>query len=297
MPPAGVPTYRGMEHRRRTKKSGGTTLSKKHMDFSPALLPPPGSPSRTTPRAAIAPEGSPRSRRVVIAGVTVKPLGAAAALVPRPPSVPPSVPSALAAEPTASPSASPNRRLGGGRFMSRDYSDDPAMSPAVQWGSVRGTRNVLTKKVKASDSELTRALSEITKTLSQQVAGGTGLTPECTCWVGGIPEECADQASLTAAFEPVLSKQIRSMAVRTKPGDAKCWALVVFKTAAAAAAARSSSFSVTDGQGEQRLLIVRESDVGNQMQREKSSGLMHAAREAKANATQHKLVRPLERSI
>lgn len=247
-----LPRYSGMADRRRSSRvrSGATGLStaKKHnqmnLELAEALPSPRATPSRATPRSVrkiVTAEGSPRGRRsaakgaplVTIRGTptTVKTL--TPALVPRPPASEP-----LAPTPRSSPSASANRRLLGsgelpqGMMASRDFVDE--VSPAVQWGSVRGTTNVLSRGDKASDRELTQALAQITKTLSQQVAGGVGMSPASTCWIGGIPEECADQQTLTAAFEGPcgLGPPVRSIAVRTKPGDAKCWALVVFKTAA-----------------------------------------------------------------
>lgn len=164
---------------------------------------------------------------------------------------------------------------------SRDWNS--GISPKAQWSNVRGTRQVLRRGKQATDEELTQALEQITTTLAAQVGGGRDLAPECTCWVGGIPTECANQEMLTRALEPFGA--VRSVAVRVKPGVEKSWALAVFYSADAAERAKTSTVAVEDEQGVRRVLVVRTSKVTSELRKSGSSALMRVALSARRATT------------
>eukprot|EP01043_Picozoa_sp_COSAG02_P001496 COSAG02_NODE_32_length_50374_cov_46.674013_10_plen_967_part_00 len=184
---------------------------------------------------------------------------------------------------TAPPQSPKVKRIGGmlpRQFHSRDWESD--ISSEAQWSNVRGTRQVLCRGKAATDKELTQALEQITATIAAQVGGGQDLAPECTCWVGGIPSELANQEALTDTLEQFGA--IRSVAVRVKSGRANSWALVVFSSADAAERAKASTVTVDDAQGEPRALVVRTSKVNSELQKSESSGLIQVARKLKATA-------------
>jgi hypothetical protein len=279
------PDYKGMGARRR-RAAPAKAEEKAHellLSLSPRPVPPTNSAAgvlRTPRLGGASSTGSPRSRRVAIGGVSVR------ERQPQPP------PGASPASQRA-PISGGNRQLGAQKFVSRDWDAD--ISPEAQWDNVRGTRDVLTRGKSATDTELNQALHQITATLAAQAGGGSQLAPECTCWVGRIPAECADQETLIRAFHPC--GQIRSVVVREKPGDAKSWALVVFKNAEAAACATQSAVAVVDHHGTQRLLDVRKGAVSSELTKTKSSGLMHMARVARAEAVTAEMVSPREMPV
>ena len=168
------------------------------------------------------------------------------------------------------------------KLASRDYR---AEDPTAAWQTVRGSRNVLRKKRRAGDeydddAELANALRSITGTIATHVASGGDW--DRTCWVGGIPSNCATEAAVRAAF--AAHGNVRSVIVREKPGDAKSWALVVLGSATAAANAQAQGAQVTDDNGQAVALKVKPADVSRELTKAESSGLMrkamHAARAA-----------------
>ena len=168
------------------------------------------------------------------------------------------------------------------KLASRDYHAEDSRGA---WQTVRGSRNVLRKKRRAGDeydddAELANALRSITGTIATHVASGGDW--DRTCWVGGIPSNCATEAAVRAAF--AAHGQVRSVIVREKPGDAKSWALVVLGSATAAANAQAQGAQVTDDNGQAVALKVKPADVSRELTKAESSGLMrkamHAARAA-----------------
>ena len=168
------------------------------------------------------------------------------------------------------------------KLASRDYR---AEDPTAAWQTVRGSRNVLRKKRRAGDEydddvELANALRSITGTIATHVASGGDW--DRTCWVGGIPSNCATEAAVRAAF--AAHGKVRSVIVREKQGDAKSWALVALGSAAAAANAQAQGAQVTDEAGQAVALKVKPADVSRELTKAESSGLMrkamHAARAA-----------------
>ena len=283
------PSYQGMASRR-GRSSGGRRREKgAQLEFSPQPVPP-SSPGRRqqagvlrTPRLGAA--ASPSPRKLVINcgdsgrdGQQLPPVSAAKSHTPRseqPVSEPSHTPRS---EQGTAPPASPMARRR--RFQSRDWESE--ISSEAQWSSVRGTRQVLCRGKEATDAELTQALQQITATIAAQIGGGQDLAPECTCWVGEIPTECANQEALSNALEQFGA--IRSVTVRAKPGRAKSWALVVFRSADAAERAKASTVTVEDAQGEPSVLKVRTSKLRSELTKSESSALMQVALKAKATA-------------
>ena len=271
------PSYRGMANRRSSQKPKGCS----EVELPPQQPTPPTSPRQPEMLRTARLGGVASSRkRVAIGSVAVRaehlPTLSDSSCTPRSQKEVAPPPSPRRAGYEGSETA---RRMT--RFESRDWNS--GISANAQWSNVRGTRQVLRRGKQATNEELTRALEQITTTLAAQVGGGQELAPECTCWVGGIPAECADQEMLTRALEPFGA--VRSVTVRVKPGRKKSWALAVFYSADAAERAKTSAVAVEDEQGVRCVLDVRTSNLTSELRKTDSMALMRVALSARRATT------------
>ena len=115
-----------------------------------------------------------------------------------------------------------------------------------------------------------------------EVAPGSATT----VWVGGLPENCADDpAALTDALKAF--GKVLSVTVRRKPGHCKSWAFATFvDQASCVQAASTGSITVADGAGKAVPLSLKSAKVDKELKKEGTGALatMWAGQEQKIAA-------------
>jgi hypothetical protein len=114
------------------------------------------------------------------------------------------------------------------------------------------------------------------------------ITPgsETTIWVGGLPENCADDpAAVTDALQ-VFGK-VLSVTVRRKPGVCKSWAFATFvEHACSVQAVSSGAVTVADAEGQAVTLSLKAAKVDKELAKSSTGALasMWAGQEQKISA-------------
>jgi hypothetical protein len=112
-----------------------------------------------------------------------------------------------------------------------------------------------------------------------EVAPGSATT----VWVGGLPENCADDPAVVTDALKVFG-QVLSVTVRAKPGHCKSWAFATFVDQAShAQAASAGSLTVADGAGKAVTLTLKAAKVDKELKKEETGALatMWAGQEQK----------------
>jgi hypothetical protein len=90
---------------------------------------------------------------------------------------------------------------------------------------------------------------------------------ETTAWVGGLPENCADDPAAVTDALKVFGK-VLSVTVRRKPGDCKSWAFATFvEEASCMQAVSSGSVTVADGAGKAVTLTLKAAKIDQELQK------------------------------
>ena len=109
---------------------------------------------------------------------------------------------------------------------------------------------------------------------------------ETTVWVGGVPEDCADDPAAVTDALKVFGK-VLSVTVRRKPGDCKSWAFATFvDEASCVQAVNSGSLTVADGAGKAVTLTLKAAKIDQELQKTGTGALasMWAGQEQKIAA-------------
>ena len=102
-----------------------------------------------------------------------------------------------------------------------------------------------------------------------EVAPGSATT----VWVGGLPENCADDPAVVTDALKVFG-QVLSVTVRAKPGHCKSWAFATFvDQASRAQAASAGSLTVADGTGKAVTLTLKAAKVDKELKKEGTGAL------------------------
>eukprot|EP01044_Picomonas_judraskeda_P009209 COSAG03_NODE_1108_length_4802_cov_1359.085903_2_plen_749_part_00 len=145
-----------------------------------------------------------------------------------------------------------------------------------------GAMKVATAVVEHSSVKMRRIRDSVDEAVVEHddaVAPGSATT----VWVGGLPENCADDPAVVTDALKVFG-QVLSVTVRAKPGHCKSWAFATFVDQAShAQAASAGSLTVADGAGKAVTLTLKAAKVDKELKKEETGALatMWAGQEQK----------------